>query len=359
MPHSHPVRCRPSTDARWGAPAADPFVADGAFVLPAHRFGNVVIGIQPARGYNIDPKASYHDPDLVPPHGYFAFYFWLREASAPTRSIHMGKHGNLEWLPGKALALSAECYPEAALGPLPVIYPFIVNDPGEGAQAKRRTAAVVVDHLMPPMARAESYGPAAELEALIDEYAAAAGRRPAPARSWSPRRSPILPQRARLRPRPRPRSEGAIARAALAEARRASLRSEGAADPRRAACAWAKGRQGGSARRRWWRSRACRAAAARQGTPRCSARSPTISGSASIRWTAISARRGTGRGRRRWRIPSPLAGEGGEGGRRRSQPRLGAPSATRSSGWRRWRSSLSRLSHQRERTSAAFILPPS
>ena len=89
------------------------------------------------------------------------------------RSIHMGKHGNLEWLPGKALALSENCFPEAALGPLPVIYPFIVNDPGEGAQAKRRTAAVVVDHLMPPMARAESYGPAAEIEALIDEYAAA------------------------------------------------------------------------------------------------------------------------------------------------------------------------------------------
>ena len=87
--------------------------------------------------------------------------------------IHMGKHGNLEWLPGKALALSENCFPEAALGPLPVIYPFIVNDPGEGAQAKRRSAAVVVDHLMPPMARAESYGAAAEIERLIDEYAAA------------------------------------------------------------------------------------------------------------------------------------------------------------------------------------------
>ncbi len=118
-------------------------------------------------------RRSYHDPDLVPPHSYFAFYFWLREEFGADALVHMGKHGNLEWLPGKALALSENCFPEATLGALPVIYPFIVNDPGEGAQAKRRTAAVVVDHLMPPMARAESYGPAAAIEALIDEYASA------------------------------------------------------------------------------------------------------------------------------------------------------------------------------------------
>jgi cobaltochelatase CobN len=164
---------RTAVAARWGDPSSDRFISDDRFVLPVHRFGNVVIGIQPARGYNVDPKTTYHDPDLVPPHAYFAFYFWLREEFGADALVHMGKHGNLEWLPGKALALSGECYPEAALGPLPVVYPFIVNDPGEGAQAKRRSAAVVVDHLMPPMARAETYGPAAELEALIDEYAAA------------------------------------------------------------------------------------------------------------------------------------------------------------------------------------------
>ncbi|SEQ11987.1 cobaltochelatase CobN subunit [Faunimonas pinastri] len=168
-----PESVQAAVTERWGDPADDPFVADGAFLVPAHRFGNVAVGIQPARGYNIDPKATYHDPDLVPPHGYFAFYIWLREEFGADALVHMGKHGNLEWLPGKALALSGECFPEAVLGPLPVIYPFIVNDPGEGAQAKRRTSAVVVDHLMPPMARAESHGAAAELEALIDEYAAA------------------------------------------------------------------------------------------------------------------------------------------------------------------------------------------
>ena len=160
-------------EERWGKPEADPFVQGDDFVLPAHLFGNLVIGIQPARGYNIDPKATYHDPDLVPPHGYLAFYFWLREEFGADAVLHMGKHGNLEWLPGKALALSPDCFPDAVLGPTPLIYPFIVNDPGEGAQAKRRTAAVVVDHLMPAMARAETYGPAAELETLIDEYAAA------------------------------------------------------------------------------------------------------------------------------------------------------------------------------------------
>jgi len=175
-----PASVRDAVTARWGAPEDDPFVEPGssedrAFVLSAFRLGNVVIGLQPARGYNIDPQASYHDPDLVPPHGYFAFYAWLRRAVGVDAVVHMGKHGNLEWLPGKALALSAGCYPEAAFGPLPHLYPFIVNDPGEGSQAKRRAQAVIVDHLTPPLTRAESYGPLAELEQLVDEYYEAAG----------------------------------------------------------------------------------------------------------------------------------------------------------------------------------------
>ena len=161
-------------------PGSDPFSMEsaggGAFAVPALRFGNVVVGLQPARGYNIDPAATYHDPALVPPHGYLAFYAWLRAQVHAV--VHMGKHGNLEWLPGKALALSAECFPEAAFGPMPHVYPFIVNDPGEGAQAKRRAQAVIVDHLTPPLTRAESYGPLAELERLVDEYYDAAGMDP-------------------------------------------------------------------------------------------------------------------------------------------------------------------------------------
>jgi cobaltochelatase CobN len=165
---------------RWGPPEQDPFYLAGetdcgCFAVAAFRCGDIVVGLQPARGYNIDPVASYHDPALVPPHGYFAFYAWLREGFRADAIIHMGKHGNLEWLPGKALALSAECYPEAALGAVPHLYPFIVNDPGEGTQAKRRAAAVIIDHLTPPLTRAESYGPLSDLEQLVDEYYEAAG----------------------------------------------------------------------------------------------------------------------------------------------------------------------------------------
>ena len=170
-----PEKIRKEVTERWGPPERDPFVRGGAFHLPVRLNGNVAVAIQPARGYNIDPKDTYHDPALVPPHGYLAFYCWLREGFGVHAVIHNGKHGNLEWLPGKAAGLSAECYPEAALGPLPQLYPFIVNDPGEGTQAKRRTAAVIVDHLTPPLARAESYGPLKALEALLDEYYLASG----------------------------------------------------------------------------------------------------------------------------------------------------------------------------------------
>ena len=173
-----PIRIQEEVTARWGAPENDPFVAGDRFRLPLQRFGGTLVGIQPARGYNIDPKDSYHSPDLVPPHGYFAFYAFLREVYGAHAVVHMGKHGNLEWLPGKALALSAECYPEAVFGPLPQLYPFIVNDPGEGTQAKRRSSAVIIDHLTPPLTRAESYGPLKDLEALVDEYYEAAGSDP-------------------------------------------------------------------------------------------------------------------------------------------------------------------------------------
>ena len=175
-----PRGVREAVCERWGTPELDPFflssdLSCGEFAVPAFRCGNVIVAMQPARGYNIDPAATYHDPDLIPPHGYLAFYAWLRSYVKVHAVIHMGKHGNLEWLPGKALALSEACYPEAALGPLPHLYPFIVNDPGEGTQAKRRAQAVIIDHLTPPLTRAETYGPLAELELLVDEYYEAAG----------------------------------------------------------------------------------------------------------------------------------------------------------------------------------------
>jgi len=170
-----PESVRKAVDERWSGAEEDPFFipggADGgSFAVPAFRLGNAAVCLQPARGYNINPKDSYHDPDLVPPHNYLAFHAWLRRGFNADAVVHMGKHGNLEWLPGKAMALSSECFPEAALGPLPNVYPFIVNDPGEGTQAKRRMSAVIVDHLTPPLTRAESYGPLRNLEQLVDEY---------------------------------------------------------------------------------------------------------------------------------------------------------------------------------------------
>ena len=172
-----PYELRAQLEERWGAPESDPFFDpnDGGFKLSMLRFGNVTLGLQPARGYNIDPVETYHSPDLIPPHNYLAFYFWIRHHQKAQATVHMGKHGNLEWLPGKALALSDSCLPEAILGPMPHVYPFIVNDPGEGTQAKRRAQAVIIDHLTPPLTRAETYGPLRDLEALVDEYYEAAG----------------------------------------------------------------------------------------------------------------------------------------------------------------------------------------
>jgi cobaltochelatase CobN len=158
------------------APGADP---DGDIVLAALRAGNIVLLVQPPRGFGENPVAIYHDPDLPPSHHYLAAYRWLEESFGAHAVVHIGKHGNLEWLPGKNLGMSAACGPDAALGNLPLIYPFLVNDPGEGTQAKRRAHATIVDHLVPPMTRAETYGDLARLEQLMDEHAAVAALDPA------------------------------------------------------------------------------------------------------------------------------------------------------------------------------------
>ncbi len=164
---------------RWGPPEDDHKCREQngqrRMMLAGIRLGETFVGIQPARGFNLDLAANYHDPDLIPPHSYLAFYFWLRHVYKVDAFVHVGKHGNLEWLPGKGTALSDQCWPDIALGPMPHFYPFIVNDPGEGAQAKRRTQAVIIDHLMPPMTRSETYGEMAELENLVDEYYQAMG----------------------------------------------------------------------------------------------------------------------------------------------------------------------------------------
>ncbi|QXG74773.1 cobaltochelatase subunit CobN [Modestobacter sp. L9-4] len=157
----------------WGPPPGELFVdpTDDCIVFAALRAGNVVVMVQPPRGFGENPIAIYHDPDLPPSHHYLAAYHWLRSSFGAHAVVHMGKHGNLEWMPGKTVGLSASCAPDAALGDLPMVYPFLVNDPGEGSQAKRRAHAVLIDHMVPPMARAGTYGDIARLEQLLDEHA--------------------------------------------------------------------------------------------------------------------------------------------------------------------------------------------
>ena len=159
--------------AAWGDPAEDPTLVDEAFPIRALVAGNLALVLQPDRGPRRHRQAQYHDTALAPCHGYVAFYLWLRHVFAAHALVHCGTHGTLEWSPGKPVALTQDCAPGVLLGPTPLIYPFIVNNPGEAAQAKRRNAAVTIGHLTPPLIEAGAHGAAAELEALLDEYAAA------------------------------------------------------------------------------------------------------------------------------------------------------------------------------------------
>ncbi|MCW6510648.1 cobaltochelatase subunit CobN [Lichenifustis flavocetrariae] len=160
-------------DAAWGVPENDASCVDGQFRFRLCRAGKLWVAVQPDRGSQQNRRAEYHDTALPPRHGYVAFYLWLRQAVQVHALIHMGTHGTLEWLPGKAVALSEICAPDVLIGATPVIYPFIVNNPGEAAQAKRRLGAVTIGHLTPPLVAAGLHGDTAELEQLFDEYAEA------------------------------------------------------------------------------------------------------------------------------------------------------------------------------------------
>ena len=167
-----PVELREATAAHWGDPASDPGLVDGEFTARHVRLGSIVAILQPDRG-GLDRRAGYHDPDRPPRHGFVALYLWLQAEMDAV--VHLGTHGSLEWLPGKSAALSPNCWPRALVGRLPVIYPFIVNNPGEAAAAKRRLGSVTIGHLTPPLRPAGLHGAAADLERMIDEYAAADG----------------------------------------------------------------------------------------------------------------------------------------------------------------------------------------
>ncbi|HZV10415.1 MAG TPA: cobaltochelatase subunit CobN, partial [Novosphingobium sp.] len=173
-----PQALRDDLARAWGEPESDPAVADGAFRFAVARRGAMLVALQPERGPAAAREGDYHDLSRTPCHGYVAFYLWLR-AQGVQALVHVGAHGTLEWLPGKAVALSAACWPQALIGALPVIYPFIVNDPGEAAQAKRRLGAVTLGHVPPPQGRAEVPPALLRLERLLDEYSTAEGLDPA------------------------------------------------------------------------------------------------------------------------------------------------------------------------------------
>ena len=154
----------------WGEPPGQVYRSNGALAVAGIDLGNVFVGLQPPRGFGQNPIAVYHSPNLTPTHHYIAYYRWIRDVFRADAMIHVGKHGTLEWLPGKGIGLSETCYPELALQEMPLFYPFIINNPGEGAQAKRRAHATIIDHLIPAMTTADSYGDIARLEQLLDEH---------------------------------------------------------------------------------------------------------------------------------------------------------------------------------------------
>jgi cobaltochelatase CobN len=154
----------------WGDPPGHVYRTGDRLAIAGLPMGNVFVGLQPPRGFGENPISVYHNPDLTPTHHYIAYYRWIRDVFKADAMIHIGKHGTLEWLPGKGVGLSQACYPEVALDDIPLFYPFIVNNPGEGTQAKRRTHATIIDHLIPPMTTADSYGDIAKLEQLMDEH---------------------------------------------------------------------------------------------------------------------------------------------------------------------------------------------
>ena len=173
-----PASLRRDLQAIWGDVDTDPLVQDGLFVFPAVRIGQALVALQPERGMRTDRDSDYHDISRVPCHGYVAFYLWLQTGIRADAVIHIGAHGTLEWLPGKAVALSATCWPEVLTGHLPVIYPFIINDPGEAAQAKRRIGALTLGHIPPPLRASATPAKFSYLESLLDEFSNADGLDP-------------------------------------------------------------------------------------------------------------------------------------------------------------------------------------
>ena len=165
-----PAAVQDKMTAAWGKPPGDLFVHKKNLIIPGIINGNLFIGLQPPRGFLEDPAAIYHSPDHPIPHHYYAYYHWIRDVFGAHLVMHIGKHGTLEWLPGKSVGLSESCYPDIAISDLPNIYPYIINNPGEGTQAKRRSYCCIIDHLVPVMHNADAYDELASIEVMINDY---------------------------------------------------------------------------------------------------------------------------------------------------------------------------------------------
>ena len=165
-----PSSVRSDLQEEWGDPPGQVYRTDDRLAIAGLQMGNIFVGLQPPRGFGENPISIYHSPDQTPTHHYLAYYRWIRDVFQADAMVHVGKHGTLEWLPGKGIGLSSSCYPDVALDDMPLFYPFIINNPGEGTQSKRRSHATIIDHLIPAMTTADSYGDIARLEQLMDEH---------------------------------------------------------------------------------------------------------------------------------------------------------------------------------------------
>jgi cobaltochelatase CobN len=165
-----PVSTKKAIEQAWGKPPGKLFSFNGDLLIAGLINGNIFVGLQPPRGFQDDPVSIYHSPDLAMPHHYYAYYRWIRDVFKADVIMHVGTHGTLEWLPGKSVGLSDACFPDMAISDLPHIYHYIISNPGEGTQAKRRSYCCIIDHLVPVMNSADSYGEQAELEVMLRDY---------------------------------------------------------------------------------------------------------------------------------------------------------------------------------------------
>lgn len=165
-----PVDVQEKMRRDWGEPPGKLFCYGDELLVAGLVNGNVFIGLQPPRGFLENPSSIYHSPDVSMPHHYYAYYRWIRDVFKANVIIHVGTHGTLEWLPGKSVGLSASCFPDIAISDLPNIYPYVITNPGEGTQAKRRSYCCIIEYLVPVMHNADTYEELAKLEVQLQEY---------------------------------------------------------------------------------------------------------------------------------------------------------------------------------------------